>query len=139
MWYTAGTGPYKFETVCVPVRFDKLVDVSVGHPFRHHRELVVIHCHSQQWQYILMTKSFPGDDFLTESLCDWSTHTLRRNWKPTFLTLIRSLVVHIFSTFTATSTPSCSPFHTSPNPPRHRGASVRLWHSGICIDLGIKA
>ena len=81
MQYTAGTGPYKLERVCIPVSLDKLVDGPIDHPFRHHRELVVAHHHSQQWQYVLMAKGFPGEYFLTEPLRSWSTHTLRRNSK----------------------------------------------------------
>ena len=82
MQYIAGTGPYKFETVYIPVSLDELVDGPIAHPFRHHRELVVTHHHSQQWQYVLMMKSFPGYYFPTEPLRGWSTHTLQRNSKP---------------------------------------------------------
>ena len=80
--YIAGMGPYKFETVCIPVSLDELVDGPIDHPFRHHCKLVVTHYHSQQRQYVLMAKSFPGYYFLTEPLRSWSTHTLRRNSKP---------------------------------------------------------
>ena len=41
--------PYKFESIGAPVGLDKLVDVPIFHPFRHHDELVLVHRHSQQW------------------------------------------------------------------------------------------
>ena len=83
--------PHKLKTVRIPVHLDELGDISIGHPFRHHHELVIAHHHSQQWQYVLMAKSFPRDDFLAESLCcrhllvntcastTWKTHSCDLN------------------------------------------------------------
>ena len=48
---------------------DKLVDVTVDHPFRYHRELVIAHRHSQQWKYVRVTETLPRDDFIAEPLC----------------------------------------------------------------------
>jgi len=47
---------------------DKLADVTVDHPFRYHREMAVVHCHSQQWQHIRVTEALPCYDFLAEPL-----------------------------------------------------------------------
>ena len=41
------TETYRLKTVRIPVRLDELGDISISHPFRHHHELVVAHCHSQ--------------------------------------------------------------------------------------------
>ena len=80
------TEPHKLKTVRIPVRVDELGDISIGHPFRHHHELVISHHHSQQRQNVPMTKSFPGNDLLAESLhaqhqpvnarslTNWKTH-----------------------------------------------------------------
>ena len=64
----AGTGLYKLETVHIPVGPDEPVDVPIDHPLQHHCKLVLTHHHSQQWQHILMMKSFPGDKLLTQAL-----------------------------------------------------------------------
>ena len=50
------------------MRLDELVDVPIRHPLRHHREMVIAHCHSQQWQHVRMTKSPPRHNLLTEPL-----------------------------------------------------------------------
>jgi hypothetical protein len=47
---------------------DELVDVPIYHPLRYHRELVGVHCHTQQWQHVRMAKSFPRHNFLAEFL-----------------------------------------------------------------------
>ena len=78
------TESYKLKTVRVPMRLDELGDIPIGHPFRHHYKLVVPHHHSQQWQRVLMMKSFPGHGLLAEPLRGWhqpvSTSSLR-NWE----------------------------------------------------------
>ena len=78
------TESYELKTVRIPVRHDELGDISISHPFRRHHELVVAHHHSQQWQRVPITESFPGHDLLAESLRGWrqpvSASSLT-NWK----------------------------------------------------------
>ena len=52
----------------VSLRLKELVDVPVGHPLRCHRELVIAHSYSQQWQHISMTKGFPSHNLLAKFL-----------------------------------------------------------------------
>ena len=63
------TESYKLKSVCIPMRLDEFVDISIIHPLRHHHEFPVLHHHSQQGQCVLMTKSFPAHDLLAEPLC----------------------------------------------------------------------
>ena len=64
----SGTESYKLKTVRIHVCLDEVVDISISLPFRHHHEFGVTHGHSQQWQRVLMTKSFPGHDLLAKPL-----------------------------------------------------------------------
>jgi len=60
--------PYKLKPIRTPMRPGELVDVPIDHPFRYHRELVITHRHSQQWQNVLMVKGFPRYNLLAEPL-----------------------------------------------------------------------
>jgi hypothetical protein len=50
------------------MRLDKLVDVSVGHPFGYHHEVVIAHCRSQQREHIRMAEAFPQYNLSAEHL-----------------------------------------------------------------------
>ena len=56
------------------MRLDKLIDVSVGHPFGDNREVAVAHCHSQQREHVWVAEGLPCDNFLAERLCDHNDH-----------------------------------------------------------------
>ena len=60
--------PYKLESVHIPTGLNEFVDVPFYHPLRYHRELVVTHCRTQQWQHVRMTKGFPRHNLLAEPL-----------------------------------------------------------------------
>ena len=59
---------YKLEPIRLSMHLDKLVDVPVCHPLRHHRELGITHRDSQQRQYIWMSKGIPRHYLLAEPL-----------------------------------------------------------------------
>ena len=48
--------------------FDELVDISVYHPLRYHRESVTPHCDSQQQKHVRVLKRSPCHDFFAEPL-----------------------------------------------------------------------
>ena len=50
------------------MRLDKLIDVSIGHPFGDNRKVAVAHCHSQQRENIRMTEVFPHHNLFAEPL-----------------------------------------------------------------------
>ena len=59
---------YKLERIRFPVRLDVLVDISVHHPLRYHREFFFIHRDTQKREHMRMTKSVPSHDLLAELL-----------------------------------------------------------------------
>ena len=59
---------HKLESVNVFMRPNELVDISVWHPIRYHRELSLRHQHSHQRQDIRMAKESPQDDLPAEPL-----------------------------------------------------------------------
>ena len=67
-----GVRPYKVESIHIPMYLDKLVDVAVDHPFRYHREMVIAHCHPQQWKNVRVAEALPCYNFLAEPLCNQS-------------------------------------------------------------------
>jgi len=52
------------------MRLDKLVNVPIDHPVRHHREVRIVHCHSQQRKHVRVTEGSPGYNLLTKPLCN---------------------------------------------------------------------
>jgi hypothetical protein len=130
VWSAVRVKPYKLEQIRIPMRLDELVDVPIYHPLRYHYELVITHCHSQQWQHIRMVKGFPHHNLFAEPLhrsVSSSTCMFRELYKqPTLMILLKSLVEYTLRTLTATLRPWCSPIHTSANPPPYSGISNRL-------------
>ena len=59
---------YEFKPIHILVCLHKLVDVSVRHPLRHHRELNPGHFDSEQWQHVRMIEGFPHHELLAEHL-----------------------------------------------------------------------
>jgi len=64
--------PYRLKPIHIPMRLDKLIDVSIGHPFRYHCKVAITHCHSQQWEDIWMVEAFPHYNLLVEHLYNCS-------------------------------------------------------------------
>ena len=62
------------------MRLDKLVDVSVGHPFGYHRNVATTHYHSQQWEDIRMVEAFPHYNLFAEPLYNRCQLT-KRFWR----------------------------------------------------------
>jgi len=80
---TIETKPYKLEPIHIPMRLDKLVDVSVGHQFGYHREGAIAHCHSQQREHIQMAEAFPHYNLFVEHLPNCS-QLLTTDFRQTF-------------------------------------------------------
>ena len=75
-----------------------------------------------------MSKEFPHHNFLAEPLHSALSVSLNAGEgrkQPTPIILSKSLFVYVLKTFTATSRPPCSPFHTSVNPPLYNASWVR--------------
>ena len=90
-----------------------------------------------------MPEGFPRNNLLAEPL-----HRLlsvrghrgtERGQQLTPITLCKSLSEYILMTFTATSRPQCSPFHTSANPPLYKASPVRSKETGIFNAVGRSA
>ena len=79
------------------MRFDELVDVTIYHPFRYHREVVVTHCNSQQGKHVWMAQRLPRHNFLAEPLnrsgLTVQRTLLARRRELTLVILPKSLVV----------------------------------------------
>ena len=60
--------PHKLKPIHISMRLDKLVDVSVGHPFGYHRNVAITHYHSQQREDIWMVEAFPHYNLFAEPL-----------------------------------------------------------------------
>ena len=73
-----------------------------------------------------MLEGFPGYNLLAEPLhgvLSVRRHAEREyNQELTPTIFCKSLVEYVLMTFTATSRPQCSPFHTSAYPPLYNGA-----------------
>ena len=91
-----GATPYKIEPIYVPMGLGELVDVPILHPLRCHREVVLAHCHPQQWQHVWMAKGLPGHNLLTEPLQRSASvgqlMLFDRRGEPTLVTFSKSLV-----------------------------------------------
>ena len=61
------------------------------------------------------------------------------NQKLTPMILLRSLVVYVLMTFTATSRPQCFPFHTSANPPLYNATPVLSYQTETSNRFGRRA
>ena len=93
-----------------------------------------------------MTESFPYNKLLAEPLYGFGQYVsecIRIEIGGTTSGLTRaifrkSLSVYVLSTLTATSCPSYSHFHTSPNPPRYNARPVGPLDNSSCSDLGSK-
>jgi len=76
-----------------------------------------------------MSEGFPRHDLLTEPLSVATlAHRHAERWhnlQLTPTTFCKSLFEYVLMTFTATSRPECSPFHTSANPPLYNATLVR--------------
>ena len=90
-----------------------------------------------------MLESFPCDHLLAEPLHGvllvYSHAGREHSDQLTPITLCKSLSEYILMTFTATSRPQCSPFHTSANPPLNGGFPVCSNETGTFKDVGRSA
>ena len=59
---------YKHRAVGVLILFNKLVDISIIHPFGNHCKPVFAYCHPKQRQDVRMPEVLPGDTLSAESL-----------------------------------------------------------------------
>ena len=59
---------YQLSAIHVSIPLDELIDVSVLHPLRNHREPVFAHRHPKQRQDIRMPKVLPGNSLSAEPL-----------------------------------------------------------------------
>ena len=75
-----------------------------------------------------MLERFPCHNLLTEPLHDvlsaYGEAERENNRRPTPMIFCKSLFEYVLKTFTATSRPPCSPFHTSANPPLYNATTV---------------
>jgi len=90
-----------------------------------------------------MPEGFPCDNLLAEplhgALLVHSYPGREYSKQLTPITLCRSLSEYILMTFTATSRPQCSPFHTSANPPLNNALPVCSNEIGTFKDVGRSA
>ena len=90
-----------------------------------------------------MLECFPRNDLLAEPLhgaLSAHEHTEReRNQQLTPTIFCKSLFEYVLITFTATSRPQYTPFHTSANPPLYNAASVRSYQTVIFMAFGRSA
>ena len=90
-----------------------------------------------------MLEGSPYDNFLAEPLC--GALSVRRYTGPesgqylALITLCKSSLAYVLMTFTATSWPPCSPFHTSADPPLYSGLPVCSKEIGVFKDVGRSA
>ena len=120
---------YQLQPVYTRILLDKAVDIPICHPVRYHCEAGLRHCYPDQRKDIRMPEGFPPNSLLTEPLHRaLSAHGhvgTKHNHRLTPITLCKSLFECTLMTFSATSRPQCSPFHTSANPPLNTGLPVR--------------
>ena len=94
---------YQLSAVHVPIPLDKLIDISVLHPLRNHREPVFAHRHPKQRQDIRMPEVLPGNSLSAESLYPVHPHESNdASGKLTLRMTSRSLVMYARTTLTAT-------------------------------------
>ena len=134
---------YQFQPVCIRARPHEIVDVCVHHPVRYHCEPGFRHRNSYQRQDIRMPKCFPRHNFFAEPL-DGALSVHKRagrgyNQQLTPTIFCKSLFEYVLRTFTATSRPQYTPFHTSANPPLYNAVSVRSYQTVTFMVFGRRA
>ena len=105
--------------------------------------MVLRHRHSYQRQHIWMPKGFPCHNLLAEPLQRVLLVHLQveraGDQQLTPIIFRKSLFEYVLKTFTATSRPQWSPFHTSANPPLYNAPPIRSYHTWIFMALGTSA
>ena len=67
-WYGFKQDTHQFQPIHICMRPQELVDITVYHPFRHHRVLGISHCHSYQRQNVWVAQCLPQYDLLAKPL-----------------------------------------------------------------------
>ena len=88
---------YKLKPVHIHIRPDKLVDISVGHPFGYHREAVNVHHHAHQREHVRMTEGIPRDNFSAETLHDSGQFLTTHFWVGTHVDNLIEVAPGVYS------------------------------------------
>jgi len=127
---------YELNAINLLIPLDETVDISVLHPLGNQSEPVFTDCHSKERQDVGMSEVFPGNALSTKSL--WFVRSDRCDTAGRRLTLrmtLRSLVMYMCTTLTATRRPLYVLCDTLAKPPDSTSTEP-FEQSGMFMDSG---